>query len=62
LWSFGGLPGTLVWDREGALHAGDGRPTPPFAGFCGELRVGWHFCGPGDPQAKELVSHCTSLG
>ncbi len=23
----GGLPETLVWDREGALHAGGGRPT-----------------------------------
>ena len=27
----GGLPGTLVWDREGALHAGGGRPTDVFA-------------------------------
>jgi transposase len=55
LWALGGLPGTLVWDREGALHAGDGRPSPPFAAFCGQLRVGWHFCGPGDPQAKGAV-------
>jgi transposase len=55
LWQLGALPGTLVWDREGALHAGDGRPTDAFAAFCGELRVGWHFCGPADPQAKGLV-------
>jgi transposase len=27
----GALPETLVWDREGALHAGEGRPTKPFA-------------------------------
>ena len=27
LWSLGGLPDTLVWDREGCLHAGGGRPT-----------------------------------
>jgi transposase len=51
----GGLPETLVIDREGALHAGDGRPTDAFASFCGQLRVGWHFCEPGDPQAKGIV-------
>ena len=55
LWTLGGLPETLVWDREGALHAGDGRPTPAFAGFCGQLRVDWHFCEPADPQAKGAV-------
>lgn len=55
LWRLGGLPGTLVWDREGALHAGAGRPTETFAALCGILRVGWHFCAPGDPQAKGLV-------
>lgn len=53
--SFGGLPETLVWDREGALHAGDGRPTDPFAAFCGELKVGWHFCARGDAEAKGVV-------
>jgi transposase len=51
----GALAGTLVWDREGALHAGGGRPSPAFAAFCGQLRVGWHFCGPGDPEAKGAV-------
>ena len=51
----GALPETLVWDREGALHAGGGRPTEPFAAFCGELRVGWRFLEPRDPQAKGVV-------
>jgi len=51
----GGLPETLVIDREGALHAGGGRPTDAFAAFCGQLKVGWHFCEPADPQAKGLV-------
>jgi len=55
LWRLGALPQTLVWDREGALHAGRGRPTEAFAAFCGELRVGWHFCQPADPEAKGLV-------
>ncbi len=55
LWRLGGLPRTLVWDREGALHAGAGRPTEPFAALCGRLRVGWQFCEPADPQAKGLV-------
>lgn len=55
LWRLGGLPRTLVWDREGALHAGAGRPTEAFAALCGRLRVGWHFCEPADPQAKGLV-------
>ena len=51
----GGLPETLVIDREGALHAGGGRPTDAFSAFCGQLRVGWHFCEPADPQAKGVV-------
>jgi transposase len=51
----GGLPDTLVWDREGALHAGNGRPTDAFAAFCGELRVGWHFLEPHDPESKGVV-------
>jgi transposase len=49
------LPATLVTDREGSLHAGGGRPSEPFARFCGQLRVGWHICAPGDAQAKGLV-------
>ncbi len=55
LWKLGGLPQTLVWDREGALHAGGGRPSDAFAAFCGQLRLGWYFCAPGDPEAKGCV-------
>jgi transposase len=55
LWRLGGLPRTLVWDREGALHAGGGRPSEAFAGLCGTLRVGWYLCQAADPQAKGLV-------
>ncbi|HEV8054679.1 MAG TPA: hypothetical protein VGP30_07610, partial [Candidatus Limnocylindrales bacterium] len=52
LWSLGALPQRLVWDRQAGLHAGGGRPTVEFAGFCGTLRVDWQFCERGDPQAK----------
>src|SRR3954452_7748320 len=55
LWSLGALPETLVWDRQSGLHASGGGPTVEFAGFCGALRVGWHFCEPRDPQAKGCV-------
>jgi transposase len=55
LWSLGALPETLVWDRQAGLHAGEGRPTAEFVAFCGQLRVGWHFCEPRDPQAKGVV-------
>lgn len=55
LFSLGALPKTLVWDREGALHAGGGRPTDPYAAFCGQLKVDWFFCEPADPQAKGAV-------
>jgi hypothetical protein len=48
----GALPETLVWDREGAIHAGGGRPSDAFAGFCGELRVGWLILEARDPEAK----------
>ena len=27
----------MMWDREGCLHAGGGRPTDVYAGFCGQL-------------------------
>jgi transposase len=47
----GALPGKLVWDRESAIAAG-GRPTVPFAGFCGQLSVGWVILEARDPQAK----------
>jgi transposase len=55
LTTLGALPKKLVWDREGALHAGGGRPTEEFAAFCGALPVGWIFCEPRDPQAKGIV-------
>ncbi|MBA2763501.1 MAG: IS21 family transposase [Thermoleophilaceae bacterium] len=48
----GALPQKLVWDREGAIHAGRARPTEEFAAFCGRLAVGWIILDPGDCQAK----------
>jgi transposase len=48
----GALPEKLVWDREGAIHAGSGRPTEGFACFCGRLSVGWIILEAGDAQAK----------
>jgi hypothetical protein len=45
----------MVWDREGCLHAGSGRPTEVYAGFCGQLPVDWFFCDPGDAPAKGAV-------
>jgi transposase len=51
----GVLPEKLVWDREGAIHAGGGHPTEAFAGFCGQLGVGWVILRPGDAQAKGLL-------
>jgi transposase len=55
LWSLGALPELMVWDREGCLHAGGGRPTDVYAGFCGRLPVDWYFCEPGDAPAKGCV-------
>ena len=51
----GGLPRTLVWDRQAGIHGHGGRPTDAFAAFCGQLRVDWHFCEPAYPQAKGAV-------
>ena len=51
----GALPEKLVWDREGAIHAGGGRPTAEFAAFCGALGVGWIILDPGDAEAKGLL-------
>jgi len=48
----GALPAKLVWDREGAIHRGGGRPTEDFAAYCGQLGVGWVILDPGDCQAK----------
>jgi hypothetical protein len=47
----GALPEKLVWDREGAI-APAGRPSDEFAGFCGQLGVGWVILDAGDAQAK----------
>ena len=55
LWRLGGLPETLVTDREGSLHAGGGRPSEPFARFCGELRSSWFICEARDAQAKGMI-------
>ncbi len=55
VWSLGALPQRLVWDREGCLHAGGGRPTEPYAAFCGQLLVDWFFCAPRDPEGKGCV-------
>lgn len=51
----GGLPQTLVWDRQAGIHGHGGRPSDAFAAFCGQLKVGWRFCEPADPQAKGAV-------
>jgi transposase len=51
----GALPEKLVWDREGAIHAGGGHPTEEFACFCGQLEVGWIILDPGDAQAKGVL-------
>jgi transposase len=48
----GALPKKLVWDREGAIHAGSGRPTDEFAAFCGQLALGWILLEAGDAEAK----------
>jgi transposase len=48
----GGLPETLVWDREGAIHEGGGRPTEEFAAFCGQLAAGWRILQAKDPESK----------
>ena len=55
LWRLGGLPRRLVWDREGCLHAGLGRPTDAYAALLGSLGVGCVFCRERDPQAKGAV-------
>jgi hypothetical protein len=53
--SLGALPEKLVWDGEGAIHSGGGRPTEQFACFCGQLAVGWIILDSGDAEAKGLL-------
>jgi transposase len=55
LWSLGALPQMLVWDRQAGIHGHGGRPSDEFAALCGQLKVGWRFCEPADPQAKGVV-------
>lgn len=50
----GGLPETVVWDREGAI-APRGRPSEDFLAFCGALPVGWLVLAAGDAEAKGLL-------
>jgi transposase len=50
----GGLPETVVWDREGAI-APQGRPTEPFLAFCGQLALGWQILEAADPESKGLL-------
>ena len=54
LTKLGVLPEKLVWDREASIGAG-GRPTVPFAAFCGQLELGWVILEPRDPQAKGVL-------
>ena len=54
LTKLGVLPEKLVWDREASIAAG-GRPTEPFAAFCGQLELGWVILEPRDPQAKGVL-------
>jgi hypothetical protein len=51
----GALPERLIWDREGAIHSGGGRPSEEFACFCGRLPVGWVILAAGDAEAKGLL-------
>jgi transposase len=51
----GALPNELLWDRQAGIHGHADRPTGEFAAFCGQLKVGWRFCEPADPQAKGAV-------
>jgi hypothetical protein len=55
LGQLGALPQKLVWDREGAIHTGGGRPSEEFAAFCGRLAVGWLILDAGDAEAKGLL-------
>lgn len=51
----GGIPEQIVTDREGALHAGGGRPSDPFLAFGGALGAKAVILDPGDCQAKGVV-------
>jgi transposase len=55
LWSLGGIPQLLVWDREGACGPATGARPIVSPRFCGQLKTGWRFFEPSDPQAKGVV-------
>jgi transposase len=57
----GALPGELLWDRQAGIHGHGGRPSDAFAAFCGQLKVGWRFCEPADPQAKGAVERLRAM-
>jgi len=52
--ALGGLPETVVWDREGAI-APRGNPSDPFLAFCGQLALGWLILEAQDPESKGLL-------
>ncbi len=57
-WALGGPAATLVWDREGALHAGGGRASEALAAFCGRLGSAGTFAGPATPRPRGSSSAC----
>jgi hypothetical protein len=59
LWSFA-LPETLVWGPP-VPRPRRRWPTDEFAPFCGALKLTWHFCERGDPEAQGMVEHRQNL-
>ena len=53
------LPEKLVWDREGAIHAGGGRPTDAFAGFCGQLGTQMLFMPLPSGEVLNITAPCS---
>jgi hypothetical protein len=51
----GGLPRTLVWDRQAGIHGHGGRPSEGVRSLLRPAAVDRHFCAPADPQAKGAV-------
>lgn len=50
----GGVPKTLVWDREAAI-APKGKPLDPVAGFAGTLATAMVIAPPRDPEFKGMT-------
>ncbi|HDH26230.1 MAG TPA: transposase, partial [Actinobacteria bacterium] len=60
---FGAVPRKAVWDQEGCIgriRGGRQVLTGEFQAFRGTLGMGAVLVGPNDPEAKALVSYCTS--